>query len=321
MLLRCPSCDTAHELDEALFAGGSRRVRCASCREIWEASPPAAEPEPVDEPSWDLPESEAAPAAQTEVTQAELDAMFAEEAPPSAPQSAEESQPTPDPQAESAPEPAASGEPEPAKTDKKKRRREEDLPAMEVVQRVAIVLSEDAPPEQLNIKEKAQIKERAHVHHDAPQSMLARFATTIATSFVGMLIAFGVFRHDVVRVAPATAPIYEMIGLSVNTFGLEIHKLQSRMVYEDGREALEISGEIINITSSQKAVPVLRLSLIGGQGQDLYVWTGTAERQQLQAKEKTLFRRRLASPPSEATSVMVRFIAQDDIVAALTPSR
>ena len=317
MLLRCPSCDTAHELDEGLFASGPRRVRCASCREIWEASPPAADQEASEELSWDLPEPSSDPAPPSEVTQADLDAMFAEEASPAAPEQAVEPEGAPEASAESIPEPETTSEPEPGKPEQKKRRRDENLPAMEVVQRVAIVLSEEAEPEKLDIKQQAKPTERVQAKHEEAQSRLGHVATTVLTSFVGMVIAFGVFRHDVVRVAPSTAPIYEMLGLAVNTFGLEIHKLQSRMVYEDGREALEISGEIINVTSSLKPVPVLRLSLLGGQGQDLYVWTGTAERQQLQAKEKTLFRRRLASPPSEATTVMVRFIAQDDIVAAL----
>ncbi|MCA3665646.1 MAG: hypothetical protein INF08_03395, partial [Methylobacterium sp.] len=72
-----------------------------------------------------------------------------------------------------------------------------------------------------------------------------------------------------------------------------------------------------NITRARQPVPVIRLSLLNAEGQQIYVWTGAADHAELAAGEKTQFRRRLASPPKDATQVMVRFVARDDIVASI----
>ncbi len=125
------------------------------------------------------------------------------------------------------------------------------------------------------------------------------------------------FRHETVRIAPGLASYFEMIGLEVNSTGLEIRNVRSYIVMEDHREMLEITGQIFNITRARQNVPVIRLSLHNADGQQLYVWTGAADSSEVAAGEKTQFRRRLASPPKEATQVMVRFVARDDIVAAI----
>jgi len=139
----------------------------------------------------------------------------------------------------------------------------------------------------------------------------------VAATGIGTLVALAIFRHETVRLIPSIAPAFEMLGLEVNSTGLEIKGVRSHILREDFRDTLEVTGEIVNITRARQGVPLLRLSLHAADGTQLYVWTGNADNAELGAGEKTLFRRRLASPPKDAEQVMVRFVARDDIVASI----
>lgn len=59
MLITCPHCATAHEVPDDFIGPAGRKVRCRSCREIWEAHRPEASGE-------DAPTEAAVPAAPAE---------------------------------------------------------------------------------------------------------------------------------------------------------------------------------------------------------------------------------------------------------------
>ena len=165
------------------------------------------------------------------------------------------------------------------------------------------------------------IRKRTNPHgkarKDSKPGRLRNAISLVADTGIGTLVALAIFRHETVRLMPSIAPAFEMFGLEVNSTGLEIHAVRSHILREDFRDTLEITGEIINITRARQPVPLLRLSLHAADGTQLYVWTGNADNAELGAGEKTLFRRRLASPPKDAEQVMVRFVARDDIVASI----
>ena len=56
MILSCPNCSTRYRADPDAIGSGGRRVRCASCSHVWNATP--------DEPAAQLPTIEAAPEAE-----------------------------------------------------------------------------------------------------------------------------------------------------------------------------------------------------------------------------------------------------------------
>lgn len=165
------------------------------------------------------------------------------------------------------------------------------------------------------------IRKRSNPHgkarKDGKPGRLRNAIGLVAATGIGTLVALAIFRHETVRLMPSIAPIFEMFGLEVNSTGLEIQAVRSHILREDFRDTLEVTGEIVNITRARQAVPLLRLSLHATDGTQLYVWTGHADNVELGAGEKTLFRRRLASPPKDAEQVMVRFVARDDIVASI----
>lgn len=323
-LIRCPNCDTLHDLEGSFFASGARKVRCASCRTIWEATDPESSTGPSlviprQEPNIALPEqaAELAPAPEeAPLDQSAIDAMdFSMPEPPAKEGAdisaeelealfAEEPKPAP-PEPETAPATA-----EPVEFDPD-----------------SLARAQDAARESAN---EASIEERrkwrrtkhlaateAHHRHGTPPKKSNSTAVMLMAAGVGTLATLGILRNEAVRLFPASAPIFEAVGLSVNPGNLDISDVRSRLVREEGRETLEVTGTVANLTKSPQKIPVMRLSIRSNTGQEIYVWTATTDLPELGPSEKTVFRRRLASPPAESHSIMVRFVAKDDIVAAI----
>jgi predicted Zn finger-like uncharacterized protein len=316
MILRCPNCQSEHEVDASVLLGKSRRVRCAVCRTVFEAAAPDSLtpqtdpeldwPDEINDVATPAPEPVAMADAETEMAVDDIDALF--DAPDPAP-----SPPSPPPaldDALAAPIVASAAPP----TD--------DPFALDAAQGAAIAAGAAAAGAALTASPVESEAPRKRNPHSNPKKSKAkpRFGPAIglvaATGF-GTLLALAVFRHEVVRIAPGFAPAFEAVGLDVNSTGLEILTVRSRVLREDHHEFLEVTGEITNITRARQPVPMLRLSLHNGEGQQIYVWSGMAERPELGPGEKTSFRRRLANPPREAEQVMVRFVARDDIVASI----
>jgi hypothetical protein len=143
------------------------------------------------------------------------------------------------------------------------------------------------------------------------------FAVMFAAASIGTLATLAIFRHDVAVLFPAAAPAFEAVGLSTEESGLRFEDVRSRVSREDGKETLEITGLIYNNSGRRMLLPMMRLSIRSEGGQELFVWTATADQADIGAKDKLRFRRRLASPPPESHSVEVRFVSQQDIVASV----
>jgi predicted Zn finger-like uncharacterized protein len=318
-LIRCPNCDTLHDLDGALFAGGRRKVKCATCRMVWEAEDTSRSTGfgglniglPKLDADRERPEkrqaANAEPAIRSTPAQADagegpadispedLEALFAEPAPP-----------------ETGIDPAAPAEPgEHHEFDPQSLERSQDAAGK-------TAMGEDGT-EAARAERRARRLKVTDAHHGhAPKRSVARpVAAMLMAAGVGTLATLVVLRHETVRLVPETAVLFDAFGLGVNPRGLDIRDVQSRLVAEQTRETLEITGTIANPTKAPLKIPVLRLSIRNAAGQDIYVWTATADQPELAPGEATNFRRRLASPPPESHAVMVRFVAKDDIVAAI----
>jgi predicted Zn finger-like uncharacterized protein len=320
-LIRCPNCDTLHDLDGALFAGGPRKVKCATCRTVWEATDTTGTSGfgamniglPKLDANRDWPEqrratsskattdSDAPPPADgdagADISPEDLEALFAE------PSGAN---------GEAAPEPAPAQSPD-------------EHPEFDPESLARAQDAENAAPSGDDEIEAARARRRAKrlrvtdAHHKPPpkRSLARPVAAMLMAAGIGTLTTLVVLRHETARLVPETAALFEAFGLGVSTRGLDIRDVQGRLVAEESRETLEITGTIANPTKAPLKIPVLRLSIRNSAGHDIYVWTATADQPELAPGEATSFRRRLASPPPESHAVMVRFVAKDDIVAAI----
>jgi hypothetical protein len=114
-------------------------------------------------------------------------------------------------------------------------------------------------------------------------------------------------RKAIVGVAPAVAPLFDAIGLSVNLRGLDIRVVKSSILDDGDKRVLAVEGEIANMRETVVAVPALRLALRNDIGREIYTWTAPAPKARLGAGESVAFRTRLAAPPGSARDVAVRF--------------
>jgi len=335
-LIRCPSCDTLHELEGSFFAAGPRKVRCAACREVWEAqnpeSPAARIPiAPVRETAPDLPEPDGEDAAALD--QAAIDAMDFSPEPPAMPAAAE-SKDGGEPGLDISPEElealfASEAAAEPPKPDESTqpspaRPSLDDIPVFdpESLARAQDATLPPPPPDDPDERRRMRREQRlaateAHHKHAVKPARRAPIAAMAMAAGIGTLATIGFLHDEVTRLFPASAPLFSAIGLGKTSNGLDIAEVRSKLIVENERETLEVSGTIANVAPDTRKVPVLRLSIRSATGQEIYVWTATADRLELAPGEKTEFRRRLASPPAGAHSVLVRFVARDDIVAAM----
>ncbi|WP_284177563.1 hypothetical protein [Rhabdaerophilum sp. SD176] len=336
-LIRCPQCDTLHDLEGSFFAKGPRKVRCAECRMVWEATDPdspqkrtiipsldlkinppefraaavKAEPEAEDAPALDQAAIDAMdfglpaenPAEERAISPEELEALFAEEASP-----APLARNTADPMSAAAKE-APAGFDEPIRVP-------EELAERLAPAGAAEAGPEDEPDRRANRRNRRLAAAEAHHRHEAKAGRTSMTGIVLAAG-IGSLAMLGILRHETVRLFPQTAPLFAAIGLGVKQHLLDIDNVRSRLSRENGLETLEVTGTIANLSKSVQKIPVMRLSIRSTNGQEIYVWTATADQPELAPGESTTFRRRLASPPAESHSVMVRFVAKDDIVAAI----
>jgi predicted Zn finger-like uncharacterized protein len=332
MRIRCPNCSSTHEVPASALEGKSRKVRCASCRTVFEAVPetdsPALSTPLAPPPAIILPEHEDALIGENNAEMLEAPGITTRIEPEPASAIADPDMNSAmgqdDLDALFADAPATVPDPAPAPSGALNAPLGQAPSPLEAGQDAAMIAAAAAAAKAMEAAGaepgEAPRPRRPNPYARPPRKAGFRLAPAlglIAATGIGTLVGLTVFRHEAVRMAPGLASYFELMGLEVNSTGLDIRAVRSRIVMEDQREMLEIAGEIVNISGQRRPVPVIRLSLHNAEGRQLYVWTGTADTAELGGGDKTTFRRRLASPPKDAVQVMVRFVARDDIVAAI----
>ncbi len=297
MLIVCPSCATAFRVTKDVLGDSGRQVRCAQCRTVWLATADQAVDEPaVAEAAGAIGQPAAAPAPDPAADDADWGAAFAEEArekgaSPDAP-AGDEAVPAADspslqPDADVAPLPARTGD--------------------------AGALDEAAPSGRQDV-ESAVVKRRKRpvVTRSPRKPFQMSLPVAILLACSAILATFLLGREQVVRTMPDTAAIYERLGLPVNLRGVEFRDVKGANEIVDGVVVLVVEGRLVNITGRPIELPRLRLAVRDASGKEIYTWTATAPKAQLEAGEAVPFRSRLASPPPDGASVEVRFFSRVD---------
>jgi predicted Zn finger-like uncharacterized protein len=91
----------------------------------------------------------------------------------------------------------------------------------------------------------------------------------VAVALIGAIGAAVLFRQAVVDAVPATAPVFEAVGLEVDTLGLAIEDVTFKAVLQAGRPVLSITGVIRNKNKVATEAPPIRLSLLDKSGAPL----------------------------------------------------
>jgi hypothetical protein len=141
---------------------------------------------------------------------------------------------------------------------------------------------------------------------DAKRSSSLPVIAAIVAVVFGAMALIGL-REKIVRLAPATAPLYSAAGLKINPVGLDLRGVTSKLVTEGARKVLTVEGEIVNLRREANKAPTVALSVRGADGLTRYAWSATPPKSRLEPGETMAFRARLASPPADGTDVLVRF--------------
>jgi predicted Zn finger-like uncharacterized protein len=287
MLIVCPTCATAYQIELAALGAAGRSVRCAHCKNTWFATPDSVVQEPAlvsvaavhraSAPADDFAGMEAQPLQEVlppgDTGPADNPFMVAD-APPLVPQD------HPETGADSAAK-FDPGVPDDAETIAARRVRQ------------------------------------TYVDRKEQRSLFRRLVSVpmLIVAMAAILLAALNWRAAVVRHFPQTASLYAAIGLPVNLRGLFFEDVKSRSELTDGVMVLIVEGTIVNLTTRTLDVPRLRLSLRNGVGHEIYAWTALPSKSTVGSGNGLPFRARLASPPPDGRDVIVRFFNRRDALA------
>lgn len=299
MLIICPSCATAYQIDVSSLGASGRQVRCARCRTVWLAtaeSAVAALETAAAGTDGARGAASAAGAADGKSDDADLGAWAAggEHDDPtnrgSAAPTIDDAPSVVPPQNAGSPDDSAF--PDDGKT---------IAHVGEDIETIAARRARGTRP----------AGRRGHFGMSRPGLPM------IILIMIAMVAALIAWRGAVVRTLPQTATLFAGIGLPVNLRGLAFENLKTAHEFQDGVTVLVVEGTIVNVTRATVEVPRLRFGLRNGMGQEIYAWTALPGRSTLGPAEQLAFRTRLASPPSDGRDVVVRSFTRRDLAAGL----
>lgn len=318
MLIICPSCATAYNVEGANLGPDGRQVRCVRCRAVWQAEADhagkllaaAGALAPVQAEAPGL----AAKARQTPAAGsggASVDGPPPGERPMDG-QLAERIEGS---------DPALAGSEDPPSIDQPGQAAEFEAPPIAPVDldetRAPIEIDADRRAErEQDIETVAARRQRRSAKRRPPHWPLSALNSAI----LGLLVVAGVllgWRSGVVRVLPQTASLYATIGLPVNVRGLVFDGVTTTVEQHEGVPILVVEGNIVNETRKPVEVPRIKVVVRNAGRQEIYSWTAVPTRTSLPPGEAVSFHTRLASPPTEARDVLVRFVNRRDLIGAV----
>ena len=336
MQIVCPNCKTFYEVPITAFGAGERSVRCARCHAVWVASAvpstmsdfakgdhPADSPGPRPSPSrQERPAGE--PRLAQEPPRAGADLAAASDA-----VSAETGDGSP-------PADWIDKHVEQALGDASDRHVDEGAPPPDIApeseaESTVATSIEDAPPlapdtpnEPAPTSDPAEDIETFAARHTPPVTRtrqrqrqgwpLSNWPTAIIALAVMVSVLIG-WRNDVVQLMPQTASFFSAMGLGVNLRGLTFADVKTSYERRDGVNVLLVEGKIVSLVPKPIEVPRLRFSVRDKAGQEIYAWTALLPHTTLAPGKAMSFHSRLASPPPQTRTVLVRFFNHRDVVA------
>jgi len=298
MLIVCPTCATSYMIDPASLGRAGRTVRCARCKTAWFAGGPKRG---VSDFVADvIAEAEARsplPAKRSGEPHATLAAApddFGEE--PSQPAAALHEQQPPEAE-ETVHQP-----------DERDRMPVAQAPSL--VPPIGEPLPARASHDTDDIESFAARRARMQVRRKTKRRS-SKWTAVILVLF-GFNVALIGARNEVVRYLPQTSSLFAAVGLQVNLRHLTFDDVKITKEDRDGVGVLVVEGTIASVSDKAVEVPRLRFAARNATGQEIYSWTALPDRSILQPGEKLPFRSRLASPPADASDVLVRFFNARD---------
>jgi predicted Zn finger-like uncharacterized protein len=179
----------------------------------------------------------------------------------------------------------------------------------------------DAGPDDLVVEvAPVDIRPIAAKAANAPRPRLALAGLAVAAGLAGGVGAAAIFRDEVVRLAPAAAPVFAQLGLPANEYGLVIEQVRSQAAFQGGRPVLSVTGAIRNVRGERVEAPALKVSLLDKAGKPLAAKLARPLNAAVPAGARRYFAISIADPPAGAHDLQVVFEPVPATSAALGPS-
>lgn len=134
-------------------------------------------------------------------------------------------------------------------------------------------------------------------------------------AMAALVLALIIWRNDVVRLLPQTAAFFQLTGLGVNLRNLVFEDVKVSTETVNGSRVFVIEGAIAPTSRKAVEIPRLRFVVQDAHGADIYAWNAVVDQAVIKPGEKVAFRSRLASPPADAHSLVVRFFHRRDLAS------
>jgi predicted Zn finger-like uncharacterized protein len=139
-----------------------------------------------------------------------------------------------------------------------------------------------------------------------------------SSSPVGWLLGVGVVvlllvsaiigRNGIVGKFPATAAVYQSVGLSVDQdIGLEFKDVTLDWQREGGAFVLVVEGEIVNLSEANQVIPPVRMAILDSEGRELQHEYFELEANEIEAGNRINFTGRLVDPIDQGENFRLTF--------------
>ncbi len=104
---------------------------------------------------------------------------------------------------------------------------------------------------------------RRSARRSAKGGVLADAIAWAALIFLAVTIGWAAvhYRQTIVELWPGVAPLYEVVGLPVETEGIALTDIAYQHEVEDGQPVLSVMGKVVNVSDRELPVPVIRVML------------------------------------------------------------
>ena len=123
-----------------------------------------------------------------------------------------------------------------------------------------------------------------------------------------LLVSMVIGRNGIVGKFPATAAVYESVGLSVEQdFGLEFKDVTLDWQREGGAFVLVVEGEIVNLSQALQVIPPVRMAILDSEGRELQHEYFELEESEISAGNRVNFSGRLVDPIDQGENFRLTF--------------
>lgn len=123
-----------------------------------------------------------------------------------------------------------------------------------------------------------------------------------------LLISLVIGRSGIVDKVPATAAIYQSVGLSIDQdLGLEFNDVTLNWQAEGDVFVLVVEGEIVNLSEASQIIPPLRMAILDSDGEELQYESFEIVEDTLNAGNTINFSGRMVNPVDRGENFRLTF--------------